>query len=612
MTEAKGRTFVFISNIPDFLVEPADPPAARVDEAHRKASGDLRYKRLRDLLVDHSNGVMRVLHMQKRGYGLALYASEKDALAACQATIIPEAGGTGHGDGGKGGGEPLLLRIVERERAPPPEAVYCPVITVEKEEVLKADLAETRGLEQAYRGLTVPRWCERTLEELDCPLGTSCFRIHRRACQRTVRKRPKLEDRDETWADELTRAETATLERLAGCSSEVHARVLSPGLHVPHTAFVTVSPAEVSALLNGGDADTIASVAERAKAAAVAAGLEAPFFAKFSFPGGAPWDSAVTGGAGAAALRERCRLPANGAPTPLEWDLYCQRVLYHQNELNRCATVEDALRLFHGSRRVKESFEAFLSLSTRRRRLNDAGNTPAAAASASAVGSGDDIQLCIQPWLSIPTAQSEVTVFLESGGERLRGAVQRRGEARVMVSSASAAASFASTGGGPADVYALLDDYSALQDGAPLPAAGRDGEREADRLIRELRVSERLLRAAMEECCRFLQQRTAAAPDAENEEEAAAKDTTLPKAYWCVNLALPHHSGNEEGQRAVVALSVHPYERALQCTPLYYSIAKQPSLPFSARRKWSVVWNVLRHQHVLLFDRSTIQELLNA
>ncbi|PWU98394.1 hypothetical protein C4B63_12g327 [Trypanosoma cruzi] len=105
---------------------------------------------------------MLVMHLQTRGYALALYASEKEALEACKTNIVPEQPGHKY--------SPLLLRILRRERPAPSEAVYTPTLTVEGEVVQKAELADSRGLELVYRGRAVAKWCPHTLAGRIAPL----------------------------------------------------------------------------------------------------------------------------------------------------------------------------------------------------------------------------------------------------------------------------------------------------------------------------------------------------------------------------------------------------------------------------------------------------------
>lgn len=285
------RTFVFISNIPLFLLEPlTEDPNAGQNSRHpaRKTHRDLAYERLHQLLAAHTSGLMLTMHVKGKrsgaacyadpmkllrergglrsrrleqeesvrgprpytgarsrrediateeehpppegerseeveiGYGLALYASEAEALAACKAVIYPD-GKEGLTEDAKNGEQPpthagsssaeqgsrstppassvssstsryspLKLRILKKEAPPAPEEVYRSTITIEGKTVEKSSLATTRGLERAYRGLMVPRWCPQTEEGKDCVFGTSCHKIHLLACQKTVHKRPAM------------------------------------------------------------------------------------------------------------------------------------------------------------------------------------------------------------------------------------------------------------------------------------------------------------------------------------------------------------------------------------------------------------------------------------
>lgn len=225
------RTFVFISDIPDSLLQPLDDANANASGRGRaKAHRNPAYERLRRLLVAHTSGVMLVMHLGNRGYGLALYASEEEAIAACQTKIYPDgfdpeeeeerdSGPSrrrrrhqeeqGELGGGKSyhQGAPLRLRILQKEKPLPPEAVYQPTMNIEGEVVQKSALATTRGLELAYRGRAIPKWCPDTKRGKDCVFGVACHKVHLAAVQTTVRKRPRAllddinddenEDRDE-------------------------------------------------------------------------------------------------------------------------------------------------------------------------------------------------------------------------------------------------------------------------------------------------------------------------------------------------------------------------------------------------------------------------------
>lgn len=293
------RVFVFVSNIPAFLLEPLteeEQRAALSQQSSRKASRDPTYERLHRLLAAHTSGLMLTMHVGssfctpmssrvssrgsttalppplppsleekakgvhgpghsfsalpplgevpvkdarlpsaaeeegrshrsgssslanslassvEKGYGLALFASEEEALAACKAVIYPDGKGPPEDDEAsqqRSGVPPLAsspasisssaslypplrLRILQKEKPPAPEEVYQPTLLIEGTSVEKSTLAVTRGLERAYRGLVTPKWCPQTIAGKDCIFGTSCHHVHLAEVQKTVRKRPFL------------------------------------------------------------------------------------------------------------------------------------------------------------------------------------------------------------------------------------------------------------------------------------------------------------------------------------------------------------------------------------------------------------------------------------
>ncbi|KAG5476992.1 hypothetical protein LSCM1_05326 [Leishmania martiniquensis] len=605
------RTFVFISNIPDFLLEPIiKGDRASSDSASRKLSAaasnfDLRYERLRRLLVEHSSGVMLVMHLESKGYALALYASEGEALAACRAEIIPEQPGREY--------PPLRLRIIEEEKPRPPEPVYNPCLLVEGEKVRKEELADTRGLELVYRGCAVAKWCARTLAGEDCFFGVSCLKLHKAAVQRTVRKRPRIED-DDAGAH-LSHEQQATVRHLLASVEAARAALTPASMTMKHCASVPVSTEEMEALSQLSpeslEADpTYQAVLRRidsalhSQRAAMDAGEPTAFFPRLSCPGGAPWDWSIESEDGRRLLRQRCPLPANGAPTPLERDLYMQRLWYHMNQLNRCHSARDVLRMLCGSRRVREALRqrreaicdgSVSSLSGTRADGEAHASASSHLSSSSPALRAAGMNICLLPWMYLPTVGCEVTAFLERGGRRVRGVVQRYGQVRLMTSATLLATASAVVGDG-ADMDALLARYAVLE-------SGTDASAEED-LARELRVLQRCFANAVSDVALHVQ--------------THFKSLGGDGAAWCVHLAValaPGASPTTGPLPSVALLSASPYQRALEECTLYSSLSPPSrgddatALATGRPAKVDVTWNTQRHPYMALFSRDVLQKL---
>ncbi|KAG5500195.1 hypothetical protein JIQ42_04530 [Leishmania sp. Namibia] len=607
------RTFVFISDIPDFLLEPvikgdrdgSDPANKRSFATASKF--DLRYERLRRLLVEHSSGVMLVMHLESKGYALALYASEGEALAACKAGITPEQPGHKY--------PPLRLRIIEKEKPCPPEPVYHPYLMVEGEEVLKEELADTRGLELVYRGRAVAKWCARTLAGEDCFFGVSCLKLHKAAVQRTVRKRPRIED-DDAGAH-LTLEQQTTVRHLLSSVEATRAALTPASMTMKNCAYVPVSTEEMEVLSQLSpealEADpTYQAILQRIdgaiqlQRAATDASESTAFFPRLSCPGGAPWDWSIESEDGRRFLRQRCPLPVNGAPTPLERDLYTQRLWYHMNQLNRCHDAREMLRMLCGSRRVREA------LRRRSEAISDGSVPPASCTrvdgeihtSASSPGllssspatKAAGLTICLQPWLYLPTVGCEVTAFLERGGRRIRGVVQRYGQVRLMTS-ATLLASASVVAGDAVDIDAQLSRYAVLE-------SATDAAAEED-LARELRALQRSFAGAVSDVALHLQTHS----------EIVGGDG----AAWCVHLAVSLTPGSAPSTGplpSVALLSASPYQRALEECTMYASLSppsrgndttasSAPTRP----TKVDVMWNTQRHPYIPLFSRDVVEKL---
>ncbi|CAJ1026512.1 hypothetical protein, conserved [Leishmania lindenbergi] len=619
------RTFVFISGIPDFLLEPivkgdkssngvATTKSAAV-EAAVTSKFDLRYERLRRLLVEHSSGVMLVMHLESKGYALALYASEREALAACKADITPEQPGRKY--------PPLRLRIIEKEKPCPPEPVYNPYLIVEGEEVRKEELADTRGLELVYRGRAVAKWCARTLAGEDCYFGVSCLKLHKNATQRTVRKRPRVEDVD--VSAHLTSEQQAAVRHLLSSVEASRAALTPVPMIMKNCTYVPVSAEEMEmlnrlaceapsctflpafesleahptyqALLQRID-DALQS--QRAATVVTAGGESTAFFPRLGCPGGAPWDWSVESEEGRRLLRQRCPLPANGAPTPLERDLYTQRLWYHMNQLNRCHSARDVVRMLCGSRRVREALrrcsEAINDASVPSpsgTRADDKAQTNVSPSSSTTKASG--LAICLQPWLYLPTVGCEVTAYLERGGRRIRGVVQRYGQVRLMTSATLLASAFAVVGDA-ADPDALLARYAVLE-------SATDAAAEED-LTRELRVFQRSFASAVGDVALHLQ--------------THSNSVGGDGAAWCVHLAVvltPNSVPTAGRLPSVALLSASPYQRALEECSMYSSLAP-PSRGADTTASTEtrptnvdVTWNTQRHPYIPLFSRDLLEKL---
>ncbi|ORC85740.1 uncharacterized protein TM35_000331970 [Trypanosoma theileri] len=616
------RTFVFITNIPDFLLEPMEVSSNISSRA--RANRDPRYERLRSLLAANTSGVMIVMHLETRGYALALYASEQEALAACKTTITPQNGNPPQQY------PPLQLRILQRERPAPCEAVYTPTITIEGTTVQKSDLVPTRGLELVYRGRAVARWCPHTQAHEDCLFGTSCHRIHLKAYQHTVRKRPRMDvitgtggTANNTTATttsaigaieaEMTREEMEVVRNVTRSTRLTEELLVPAEMQLDFSVYVSITHEEALSLV-GNTGSTACSNTIAATATAVRANIvkrvkescstyKGPYFIRFAFPGGAPWDwSLHDESEGLPQLRQRAPFPENGAPTPLERDLFCQKLLYHVNQMNKFTTIDAALRAFETSPRVCEALHQYLQ------QENDQKDKKEKNSNEDSSGTSTMIELCIRPWLFLPTADMETVVLLEKGGEYIRGVAQRHAALRLMTS-----ATFLQQHQLDFTRYAVIGN-------------NEDPEAE-DALEMELRRVGTVVKRGVDTLRRHVRQQ-------------CTREKIPSSSAWCIQLAvvIPDGLGMEEnnnsgnsnvngpvstttvsgenstdvGTMHTVVLSLKPYQTALEEFTAIYGTRQDVSSAGNDdndRVRKEVLWNTKKHPYISLFSRELMERL---
>lgn len=555
------RTFVFITEIPDFLLQPLQGSSAAAQTSGRGAR-DPRYERLRRLLADHSSGVMLVMHLETRGYALALYASEEEALDACRTHITPEQPDQTY--------PPLKMRIVAKEKPLPPETVYTPTMTIEGKVVAKSDLADTRGLELVYRGRSVAKWCPRTLEGLDCHFGVACHRIHCAAYQQTVRKRPRFAFAE--GLEQLSREELSRVAALTTCTKNVESSSLIPGeLRFLPSVHVPISSSEARTLFgedSGGAKTTLlTTLSARLETACRSNGVHvsstSPIFLRMSFSGGSPWDWSLSSPEGVAQLQQRCPLPANGAPTPLERDLFSQRLFFHLNALNASASMDGAVHTLSCSGRVRTAFKRHLEVTKE--------EVP--------------LYMVVRPWLYLPTVGCEVTAFVARTGRWVQGCVQRYGQLRLMISVAQLRTT------DPVAVNQRLDTYT---------VPGSDVNQEAERVLQnELQQHSKLFGRAVAQ----LQGSVAQAADVPT------------NSAWCFRLAVvvsrPTENPEATAVPRVVVLSLKPYQEALEECALYVQLEASDGEGQRSSKAVAVdvAWNTQKHQYIALFSREEMEKL---
>lgn len=597
------RTFVFISAIPPSILEPLDAPSS--PSGSRQAKYSLEYERLRRLLVKHTSGVMLAMHLGASGkpFGLALYASEAEAIQACKATITT----------GEKESTPLRLRILTQPKPKPREAVYSSTIVIDGEEVEKSTLATTKGLELAFRSQAIPQWCPQTLRGEDCPFGVACQRIHKAAVQVTVRKRRR--DVAEGMLTQMSSTETQALSELFSqargvCLPILYQTLVPPTLRLPgmERAVSVALEAELVQqwLLGSSEGDTAAaeaSVIKAVKAAVQGSALPPPYFLRLNLPGGAPWDAALweeEGGSLLAQLRHECPFPSNGAPTPLERDEFLQRLLYWLNRTAAAETVESGVKAVRCSPRVKAALRHHLqeqhsSASAIRKSKSEDG---AALSSTSTV-----LYLSVLPWVPLPCVAAEATYLTGDLDESAVGVVlQRKAHLRSMTSCALLAKAASEDSNSSSAVNAALGRVAVL---------GRGSDAEAEEAMEaELQAHGRALLSAAVSLRRHLQATVAAA----RQEDGSQGASFPPHAAFAVDFVMvptlvssTGSSGQARPQHLTPkVLGFRPLARAMDESLLSSMVVEQRLLQST---KGEVVWNTKRHSYEPLLPRAALLRL---
>eukprot|EP00796_Vickermania_ingenoplastis_P007537 gene7537-5316_t len=618
------RTFVFISNIPQFLLQPlsSEEEGLSLGPRGQHAFRHPAYERLRRLLVNHSSGVMLVMHLGNKGFGLALYASEEEALAACQACIYPDGNERSKPTSEM---QPLRLRILEKDKPLLPEAVYCPTITVEGETVLKSDLASTRGLELAYRAKSVPKWCPQTKNGQDCHFGSACHKIHRAAFQRTVRKRPR-----ELVDDSMSHEETIAVQQLLEGSlidDSLFTALVPPSLRLmkssadadPHSKCITVplTPQEIRDWLlptccagsveepeakevlavEKGITQRMTDAAMKADVTSCVTGnggqLKSRYFFRVTCPGGSPWDWGLCDEeVGLPTLRGRCPFPENGAPTPLERDQLSQKVWYWLNQMNGFTHVKDGIAAIRRSTKVREAVRQWVL-------KQDDGKLHF------------DRPLCVKmmPWVYLPTVACECSFFVREAGEgKSRGLAQRRGQLRIMTSRGLLTRLLRNE---PREVLQSDQGYIAAVDHAlsRIAVLGRGEDQEAEQLMEEeLRRYGQQYTDAADLIRRHLRRLCARTPCSENGEDRCGDgtggDLSLPAtAALTVHFAM--RSLEDGGADGPIVLSLDTYRDGLEKCTLSNRLIEGGG----GEGLGGVEWNTTRHDYEPLFSRDALVRL---
>jgi hypothetical protein len=165
------------------------------------AAGGIDEQQLFRILRSYTTGAMKCRMLPDNAlptYAIALFESVGAALDAAEpGKVTFQLPGVG---GAASSTVTLAVLPIAHASAAAPELHFSDTVEVEGERVRKSELAPTAGLASVlktfagYREVvalergprSVARWCDATRREQDCPHGTRCWYIHRRAFQTTV------------------------------------------------------------------------------------------------------------------------------------------------------------------------------------------------------------------------------------------------------------------------------------------------------------------------------------------------------------------------------------------------------------------------------------------
>jgi hypothetical protein len=377
------------------LMDPVDIPSAFKGREKR----DPRYDALQQALRKRCTGLMKVIHMEKTSrFGLALFASEGEALDACKAIAAAPDDDEIHSATTTGR---MVLRIIEHSK-PAYSDTYSDVVDVEGDAVPKDDLAPTSGLWKVYRNEGPALWCKYTKQGSDCPYGSSCFRIHLKKYQVTHRRKRNEESGGSSHDASARWPPLRSLEE-----SLIPKPFRMDGL------TIRCSFAVVRELLNTSDPEQGPSsvgehVVQQVERLLDGAALPAAFILKIdTSEHGSPFDWALHCPWGRELVRKQCPFPRCGMQTPLARDAYQEGVLRCCNALTHFTSLRDALYSLSQSPRTRAVLERYCASQGEE---NEEGLT-----------------LILQPALSIPSVLHELSIFIEknASGPRVRCCIQR-------------------------------------------------------------------------------------------------------------------------------------------------------------------------------------------
>jgi hypothetical protein len=429
-SDAKVRTFVLISDVPRTLGT----------------------KDLRQALMDQTTGLMKLLLLDSEdayepsatggdtsaapvirndGYALALYDSRVSAVEACDAgVLVPDQGKEAK----------ITMRAVRTQEVHTLEATYRDSIEIEGESVKKAELAPTKGLQMVLsstvgvdlaageeRRFVTPRWCDASRKNLDCPRGTKCRFIHKLGCQFTGRPQAVPAFTDATAADATVGSKRGAAELPPPTSgvhvSEAHAvaplHSTVPLVYRPVVEHVPLNRLQLLALADKHDEapdevdlDAIASALGTSIDSAIASVANktgeitvhnAKFFVRLDAPHGTPLDAPFVDEGYSADLRQECPKP-QAFNTPVDRDVYLQRLLCKAREACAISSGAAAFNLLRASQRVRGAVESALD------RARQAGIAPTDNTTALA-------RLAVMPFYDpTPVPYATAQVYFRDGG----------------------------------------------------------------------------------------------------------------------------------------------------------------------------------------------------